>query len=274
MVRVASVQMDVVFGNPEANAVRIAEHLKELSSQGVHVAIFPECVLTGYCVSTRDDALAIAIDAGHSSLVSIKELATSLCMTVILGFAERQGDELYNSVAVFLCSGEEHIYRKTHLPELGYDKFVTPGDEFVTVETHGLTLGVLICFDIRAPENCRCLALAGCDLIAIPTNWPSGAEISADVLCIARANENMVYIATCNRVGDENGFHFIGKSKILSPAGDVLASADDNQAVLVCDIDPELARSKRMVRIPGKHETTIFESRRPDLYGPICEARQ
>lgn len=273
MVRVASVQMDVAFGNPETNAARIVEHVHALSAQGVHIAIFPECVLAGYCVSTRDEALSIAIRSDHPSLLTLKELAVSLCMTVIVGFAEQDGDSLFNAVAIYLSTGEEHIYRKTHLPELGYDKFVTVGEEFVTVETHGLTLGVLICFDIRAPENCRCLALAGCDLIAIPTNWPSGADVSADVLCVARANENMVYVATCNRVGDENGFHFIGKSKILSPTGEIMASAGDGPAVLIADVDPELARSKRTVRIPGKHETTIFESRRPDLYGPICEAR-
>lgn len=269
MVKIASVQMDVAFGDPEANTAKILDHLNDLAQQGVQIAVLPECALTGYCVGTFDEALSISIPRVHACLGQIQSFATSHNMTVSVGFAEVDGDLLYNCAAIFGADGRSAFYRKTHLPELGFDKFVTPGTEYVTFETHGLTLGVLICFDIRAPENCRCLALAGCDLIIIPTNWPTGADVSADVLAVARANENMVFVATCNRVGDENGFHFIGKSKILASDGAILAAAGDGEEILVAEIDPTQARSKRTIRIPGKHETTIFESRRPELYGPI-----
>ena len=111
------------------------------------------------------------------------------------------------------------------------------------------------------------LTLMGADLIVLPTNWPEGAEVSADHICIARAAENKVFFLTCNRVGEENGFHFIGRSKIIGPKGHVLAAAEADETVLVADVDLTEARNKQNVTIPGVYETAILASRRPELYG-------
>ncbi|HSH96128.1 MAG TPA: nitrilase-related carbon-nitrogen hydrolase, partial [Roseimicrobium sp.] len=103
------------------------------------------------------------------------------------------------------------------------------------------------------------------------TNWPVGAEISAEVIAVARAAENRVFVATCNRVGEENGFQFIGLSKVIAPSGKILASAGPAETVIIADLNLEEARQKTIVNIPGKYETAIFESRRPELYGRISD---
>jgi 5-aminopentanamidase len=105
----------------------------------------------------------------------------------------------------------------------------------------------------------------------LPTNWPEGAEVSAEHISIARAAENRVFLATCDRVGSENGFNFIGRSKIIHPSGRVLAAAGVDEETLIADVDLSEARQKRTVGIPGKYETEAFQSRRPDLYGTIVE---
>jgi predicted amidohydrolase len=115
------------------------------------------------------------------------------------------------------------------------------------------------------------LALAGADVILLPTNWPEGAENSAEIMCVARAAENRVWFVTANRVGVEKGFHFIGRSKIISPTGNVLAAAADTETVLIADLDLSEARLKRTVNIPGQYEMEIFKPRRPDLYGKLLE---
>ncbi len=75
-----------------------------------------------------------------------------------------------------------------------------------------------------------------------------------------------------NRVGRERGFEFIGKSKICDPRGMALASEDHaNEAILYAEIDPEFARNKHLVTVPGKHEVHRMKDRRPDTYGPILE---
>jgi len=267
--RVAAVQSNVTFNDPIANAERAIAKLKGLKGDGVELAVFPEAYLTGYCVTSTEAAASIAIPASHESLRQLKQASEELDMLVVVGFAEVDGENLYNSAALFEPGKDVRYYRKTHLPDLGLDKFVCPGDAIDVFETRLGKIGVLICFDLRPPEATRSLALQGAELVVLPTNWPVGAEVSADHIAIARAGENRVFVVTCNRVGEENGFRFIGRSKIVNPGGQVLAAGADEETVLVADLDLSVARQKRTVTIPGLYETDVFTSRRPELYEPL-----
>ncbi len=257
--------MDVAFNDPSTNVARIVSRISELASQGVQLAVFPECAITGYCVSDQEEAESLGV--APSVLEPIRLAAKEKGMVVVVGFAE---SGLYNTAALFDTDREPVYYRKTHLPELGYDKFASTGDALDVFETSVGRVGILICFDVRHPEAARTLGLKGADIIALPTNWPTGADISADNLCIARAVENKVFVITANRIGTEIGYSFIGKSKIIAPSGQVLDQATGNEEkTLIADLDLSIARNKRNVTVPGKHETTILESRRPELYGQI-----
>ena len=123
---------------------------------------------------------------------------------------------------------------------------------------------------MRFPEAARALTLRGADVIVVPTNWPEGAESSPEFLTRARAWENRVYVAACNRVGEERGARFIGRSQIISPDGQFLAQADGtSETMLVAEIDPALARRKRIVIQPGEFELDPIGGRRPELYGDL-----
>jgi predicted amidohydrolase len=272
--RLACVQSNVIFGDPIANATAGAARLKALKEQGVDFAVFPEAFLTGYCVECQADADALAIAAGeapHAALTVFRDACEANDIMAVVGFAENSGGDVYNSAVLFEPGKEPRFYRKSHLPDLGLDKFVKPGNELPVFDTRVGRVGILICFDLRAPEATRVLAMQGADIIVLPTNWPVGAETSADHIAIARAAENRVFLATCNRVGEENGFRFIGRSKIVDPSGRVLAQAEADEAVLMADIDVAEARQKRTVNIPGKYETEVFASRRPELYGSLIK---
>ncbi len=269
MPRVACVQMDVIYGDRDANLTRISREICKLAEQGVELVVFPECCLAGYCIESEDQRHEISVELDSTEFAVIQSTVDATGVLVILGFSEETAREFYNTAALFQPDTQPKFYRKTHLPELGYDRFVTAGSDLPVFETKFGKIGILICFDVRFPEAARILALKGADAIFLPTNWPRGADISADILAIARAAENKVFVITCNRVGTERGFTFIGKSKIISPMGQVLASAGSDEECIVADLDFELSRNKRNITIPGKHETTVFESRRPELYGPI-----
>lgn len=266
--RIACAQSNVAFNDPAANIVVLVRRLEAFKRQGVDLAIFPEAFLTGYCVDSLEDAQHIAID--RRVLAPVCDACDRLGITTIVGFAERSGDSVFNAAALIEPNQEPQIYRKSHLPHLGLDRFVHAGDELPVFDTALGRIGILICFDLRIPEAARVLALRGAELIALPTNWPEGAETSAEHVTIARAAENRVFMATCNRVGEENGFRFIGRSKIVAPSGKVLAAAGSDEEVLICDVDLAEARIKKNVMIPGKYETAVFDSRRPELYGDIA----
>jgi predicted amidohydrolase len=116
------------------------------------------------------------------------------------------------------------------------------------------------------------MALAGADLVLLPTNWPPGADTFAKYLPNARALENAIYFFCVDRIGQERGFNFIGYSRLCDTNGNPVVDAPHaNPEVLVGDIDVRKSRQKRIVRVPGKHVIDRFADRRPEYYGPVCQ---
>lgn len=275
-VKIAGVQMDIQFANAKANLETIYARLKETTSQGAALTVFPECTTTGYCFESLDEAIGHAETLEGNSVTRVAEICAELNTSIIFGFLERdEDDKLYNSIAFLTPEGVAGCYRKIHLPFLGVDRFTTPGDCADAVfGDDDLRVGLNICYDSSFPEAARSLALAGADLIALPTNWPPGSGRVADFIPNARALENNVYFMSVNRVGTERGFEFIGKSKICDPKGAVLASSDHaNEEILYATIDPFEARQKHLVAVPGQHEVHRFNDRRPSTYGLLTEER-
>jgi predicted amidohydrolase len=256
--------MDVELGNAKSNIARIVDRLGSSKAAGVDLAIFPEAAVTGYCVSSLEEAIRIAVSA--EDLKTIHEATEGLDILAVVGFAETDGEKVWNSAVLYEPGQIPRIYRKTHLPFLGIDRFVEAGDALEVFDTRLGKIGLLICFDLRLPEPSRTLTLRGAELIVLPTNWPQGAEMSANFISVARAAENRVFLAACNRAGVESGYTFIGQSKIVAPTGQILASAGVGEHLVVCDIDLAEARQKRTVVIPGEYETESIASRRPGLY--------
>lgn len=269
--RVACVQSNVVYNNPVANAESAVARIKWLAHEGADLIVFPECFLTGYCVETAEEAHRIAIPINHKAIRSVVEACKNSGAHCVIGYAGIDGEEVYNGACLIEPTGKVSEYRKSHLPELGFDKFVSAGNSLPVFDTALGRIGIAVCFDLRPPEVIRCLALKGAELIVLPTNWPEGAEFAPTHMAGVRANENRVFLAACNRIGTENGFTFIGKSGIWDVAGKALASAEDGDEVIAAEIDLARAREKRVRIIPGKYETTIFDSRRPDLYGALTD---
>ncbi|MCW5942539.1 MAG: carbon-nitrogen hydrolase family protein [Fimbriimonadaceae bacterium] len=278
--KLACVQADVAFGDPAANAAFAAAKIRELGAQGVELTVFPEAFLTGYCVDDADDARRIALPRlgtaaangqTDAALAAVQRAAEESDVLAVVGFAEIEGDALYNSAVLFEPGRDPRYYRKTHLPELGYDHHVTIGDRLEVLDTRLGRIGILICFDIRPPEAMRVLALQGAELVVLPTNWPEGAQAAAELFGPVRAAESRVWYAACDRVGTENGVTFIGMSQIVTPDGVRLGMLGAEPGVLVADIDLADARRKRVTRVAGKYEHTVFASRRPELYGPLVE---
>jgi predicted amidohydrolase len=177
---------------------------------------------------------------------------------------------LFNACALVGPDGFAASYRKIHLPCMGIDRFATPGDRpFAVHDLGGLRVGMNICYDNSFPESARILALQGADLVVLPTNWPVGAAAAADYMTQARALENHVYYLAVNRAGEERGFRFVGRSRIADYRGEMMAYAGDGEEILLAQIEPEQARAKRVVVIPGKHEVDRVGDRRPEMYGPL-----
>ncbi len=275
LLTVAAVQMNVAFQDKAQNLARIEDRLREAARHGAQLVVFPECAVTGYCFENVQEAQAMAEPIPGPVTQRLEAMCRDTETFAVIGMIEADGPRVFNVCVLVGPHGLLGIYRKIHLPHLGLDNFATPGDRpFQVWQAGSLKLGMNICYDVSFPESSRVMALAGAELIVLPTNWPPGAGCVACYTVNTRAMENHVYYLAANRVGEERGFRFIGQSRICEPNGATLVTADESsETILYAEIDPAIARNKHLVRVPGKHEIDRFADRRPEFYGPIVTPR-
>jgi predicted amidohydrolase len=273
--------MDITLGDVSGNLARVLQKLETAAANGANLVVFPEACLSGYCFSSLNESLPYHRTVDSAEIHDeFSQACARLGVTGVLGFLEgvrsATGGEFefaYNSAAIAWQSSDNKtavrdVYRKTHLPTLGVDRFIRQGPELGrTFDAPWGKLGTLICYDIRFPEAARVLGLNGVDVLALPTNWPEGAESSPDIITRARAWENRYWIVAANRVGIERGRRFIGRSQIVSPVGKVICEAGaDEEVILYAELDLNIARQKRIINEPGEWELDITADRRPELY--------
>lgn len=273
--KIAAVQMDSRRGDKRHNLDQMRSSLRTAAGEGARLAIFPECVLSGYCFDSKAEAWPFAETLPGPACDVLAQECKATNTYAIFGLLEARPADgaLFNVAALVGPGGFIASYRKIHLPFLGVDRFTTPGDRpFAVHDIDGLRVGMSICYDGSFPECARCLMLLGADLIVLPTNWPLGAMPTVKHLIQARALENNVFFAAVNRVGSECGFDFIGRSRIVDCKGELLAHSEDDRAtILYASIDPLRAREKEIINIPGKYELHRTKHRRPEMYGPLVQ---
>uniref|UniRef100_UPI0001E30646 Nitrilase n=1 Tax=Pyrococcus abyssi (strain GE5 / Orsay) TaxID=272844 RepID=UPI0001E30646 len=260
MVKVAYVQMNPQILEPDKNYSKAEKLIKEASKQGAQLVVLPELFDTGYNFETREEVFEIAqkIPEGETTTF-LMDVARDTGVYIVAGTAEKDGDVLYNSAVVVGPRGFIGKYRKIHL--FYREKFFfEPGDlGFRVFDLGFMKVGVMICFDWFFPESARTLALKGADVIAHPANLVMPYAPRAMPI---RALENKVYTVTADRVGEERGLKFIGKSLIASPKAEVLSMASETEEeVGVAEIDLSLVRNKRINDL-----NDIFKDRREEYY--------
>ena len=270
---IAGAQIDCVLGDPKANREKIIASMRAAGERDARLVIFPECALTGYAFNSLDEAVPFAEKIDGPSAQMIAEACRETKAYAIAGFIEADGDKFYNAAMLVGPDGVVGSYRKVHLPYIGIDRFLTPGDRpFQVFELPFGKVGVNICYDISFPESARVLKVRGAELIALITNWPTAAWRSPQFVANTRALENHVFYAAVDRVGTERGWDFIGRSKVIDCNGDTLAEAGaDAEELLVVSVDLAEANNNRIVNVAGAYEVDRVKDRRPEFYTPISE---
>lgn len=263
--KVGFYQFSPAFGEKEKNINKVVTAIKDTDS---HLLVLPEFFATGYQFISKDevDDLSEQVPKGPTTEALI-ELSHEKNIYIVAGLPERAGDKFYNSAVFTGPEGFIGSYRKTHLFS-EETLYFTPGDTgFRVWDTKIGRIGIKICFDWFFPESMRSLALLGAEVVAHPSNLvlPFCPD-SMPVRCL----ENRVFAVTANRIGTEHrkpdqSLTFIGKSEVVSPRGEILVRAsDDEEALMSVAIDPTTARDKVL-----NQYNDLLKARRPDLYGPL-----
>jgi predicted amidohydrolase len=270
MTRIAVQQLAPVLGDLERNRALALAAIREAVEAGAEVVVLPELVTSGYVFLSRAEAVEVAIDRDHEILREWAQEARRGNAVVIGGFCER-GDEgrLYNSAALIDSTGLRAVYRKLHLWD--HEKLIfEPGAAAPPVlDTHVGRVAVLICYDLEFPELTRWAALAGAQLLTVPTNWPlvprpAGERPPEAVIAMAAARVNRMAVACADRLGTERGVDWTGGATIIGVDGWVAAERRD-AGLLVADINLADALEKRLTE-----HADAFGDRRPDIYAALA----
>lgn len=238
--RIVAIQTDCVPGDVEGNRQRIIDMIRaQFPSGGPGMAVLPELAFSGLCFEQTKE---LAESMTGPTVTAMSGCARKLGIHIIAGSLwERVADgQIYNTMVVIEPQGGiAGRYRKIHLFEpMGEDIATTPGDRLATVDIPGLgRVGLAICYDLRFPEMFLSLTAAGCGTFVIPAAWPDKRIEHWAVLAQARAIESLAYVIAVNRAGTDGQITLGGHSRVVDPAGRILAQALTEPAVLEAEID-------------------------------------
>ncbi len=265
LMKIALYQGPGLINNIPASFALMAAKAQEARAQGAELLLLPEMFLSGYNIGP-EQAKAQAVTA--EGLAPAREIAKAHNLALAFGYPEKVGEEVANSAVLIGPNGGILLnYRKSHLfGDLDRAMFKAVGTEFPVAELHGLKIGLLICYDIEFPEPARRLALAGVDILLIPTAQMQPYEQVARHVLPARAYENQLYTAYANHSGEDDGLSYVGLSSICGPNGVVLAMAGLGEEMLFAEVDPAHLAAVRAA-------DPFFKDRRPELYGSLAETK-
>jgi predicted amidohydrolase len=233
-------QLDADIGDAKARMAAIRWLIGDAASDGADVVVFPELSITGY--GAGDDIRDRAETIEGPAVTELQRLADKHKVAVITGLALREGKGVINAALVARPRQRPLVYAKQHLYG-DYEKalFVPGRLPSALFEIAGMKAAVLVCFDVEFPERVRELAVAGAEIIFVPTALPAseGARFVAEKIVPVRAFENQVFIVYVDHVGSDARFAYQGLSCIAAPDGTRITAAPDDQiAILSASIDP------------------------------------
>ncbi len=260
---ISLVQMDCRLGMPEENFTVAEAQIAEAARRGSNLVILPELWSTAYAL---DEAalLAAPLAAGPEAggwFGRFAALARQHKVYLAGSMLEARDGAYFNCLALYAPDGSLCAqYRKIHLFRLmDEEQYLGPGDAPSLADLPWGKTGLAICYDLRFPELFRRYALADARLILLPSEWPHPRLAHWRTLLRARAIENQVFVAACNRVGATKGNTFFGASAVIDPWGETLVEGGETELLLTVTVDLSIVDDVRR-RIP------VFADRRPDLY--------
>jgi len=272
-VRIAVAQYEPHVGEVDANRAQAVRWATAAATQGADLIVLPELASSGYVFTDLEEAQRSAEDPDDGPTVrALRDVCAAHGCHIVTGLNERAGDCRHNSAVLVGPPGRLATYRKLHL-FYNEQTWFEPGDDLPIVDLPIGKVGIIICYDLWFPEPARALALAGAEIIAVPTNWVASFKrtvwddrgyCQGAYVAMATAAQNGVVMACADRIGTERDVAFLGASIIVGADGWPVAgpASKDGEEVLVADVDLDSVERARQ-RTPRNN---LLTDRRPDAY--------
>lgn len=269
-IKAACIQMNISLCSKNENLDRALSLAEEAVSKEAELLVFPEVFSTGFCYDHIDE---VAETISGPTIEALRTFSREHnCILAGSMIEKRDGKEndrissekkvpLQYNLGFCIESGElTGMRRKVQLYGLE-KKYFAPGDSIapIRLQKYGLSMGLIVCNEIRYPEVARKLALEGADFLVSAADMPDFYIYPWRIMSISRAIENQLPHIACTRVGKDRYSTYPGGSFIVDGWGRILAEAGKGECILLGEINLEEAKE---IRQTG----SILEDRRPELY--------
>jgi predicted amidohydrolase len=275
-VRIAVAQYAPHVGDVEGNRAAAVSWATRAAAENVDLLVLPELASSGYVFESEDEAARTAEDAGEGEIVTaLSAVCAASGMHCVVGVNESDGGVRHNSAVLVGPRGTLATYRKLHLFN-DEQTWFRPGGDLPVVDLPFGRVGMVVCYDLWFPEAVRSLALAGAELVAVPTNWvasfrrqvyDAAGYCQGDIVAMAASAQNGLVMACADRVGVEREVRFLGCSVIIGADGWPVAgpAGPEEETLLVAEVDLDSVAAARH-RTPRNH---LIGDRRPDSYNAV-----
>lgn len=230
--KIALIQTDLIWEDVSKNRQIFDLKIDETDSE-VNLIVLPEMFSTGFTMNASEVAETMQGETIQWMKSKAKQKDAAITGSIII----TENGAFYNRMFFVFPSGDFEYYDKRHLFSLGAeDQFYTPGTEKIIVEYLGWKICLQICYDLRFPVFVR--NVENYDLILYVANWPKVRTNAWDSLLIARAIENLCYVAGVNRIGlDANNFEHSGHTQLIDCWGNYIIQPQETAGVFVAELD-------------------------------------
>lgn len=250
----------------EQNLAKAQHFMRSARRDAAEFIIFPElCLSPFFPQRARQKVSRYTMQLDDHWIQALRTECSRSTIAASPNVYLQEGDRAFDASLMIASDGTvQGISKMVHIAQLPgfYEQdYYSPSDSgFRTYRAAFGAIGIVVCFDRHFPESIRTCALRGASLIVIPTaNASDEPREMFEWELRTAAFQNGVYVAMCNRVGQENGVVYCGESIVVDPEGEVLTKADGAEALMVTDID--------LTRVPAARAKRPYLSlRRPVMY--------
>jgi deaminated glutathione amidase len=255
--------------DPADNLQLVREHTGRATDAGAQLVVFPEATMCRFGVPLAP--IAEPVDGPWAD--GVRRIAADAGIAVVAGmFTPADGNRVFNTLLVTGPNQLDTHYNKIHL----YDAFgftesrtVAPGHEPVVITVDGVGVGLSTCYDIRFPELFTTLARRGAQLIVVSASWAAGPGKLEQwtLLARARALDCTSYIVAAGQADPGEPLASsaptgVGGSLVVSPFGQVVASAGADPQLLIADLDLEqVTKARETIAVLRNHSASAHSDK-------------
>ena len=229
MLRVTTIQANLIWQNKAANLAKFDKILRGLSRDETDVVVLPEMFTTGFSMSPK----TLAEPMSGETVAFLTEKSKALNAAITGSFICKEEEKYYNRLIWMQPDGQFQTYDKRHLFTLVREQdYYAAGQKILQIEWRGWTIRPLICYDLRFPVWSRNVEPNFYDVLLYVANWPERRRLPWQSLLVARAIENQAFVVGVNRVGaDGHGVLHSGDTTIVDFSGERLFQRSHTEGV-------------------------------------------